>query len=162
MLIVSGAFSAFYVQILAVLVISFVANVIIDSFTDYNLKRVSLCFMIAWFFFGVAIGIIFLSVRPFFPSTVTIIEQVYKHANMIFRGKMFLANSLPAGYLVFFTWNPLFHTIDQARGAAFVNYTPHHTTLSYAVNLSLVLICIGLILEHYARNTVSKSWGKRG
>ena len=160
LLIVAGAISSLYVQILAVLVISFVANVLIDPFTVYNLKRVSLCFMVAWFS-GVAIGIIFLSIRPFFPSTVSIIEQIYKRANMIFSGKMFLANTLPSHMLVFFTWNPLFHTIDQARGAAFVNYTPHHTTLSYAVHLSLVLICVGLMLEHYARITVSESWSKR-
>ncbi len=160
LLIISGAFSALYVQILAVLVISFVANVIIDPFTVYNLKRVSLCFMIAWFS-GVAVGIIFLSLRPFFPSTVTIIEQVYKRANMIFSGKMFLANTLPGSMLPFFLWNPLFHTIDQARGAAFVNYTAHKTSLPYAIYLSLVLICIGLMLEHFARQTVSESWGRR-
>ncbi|MCO4823239.1 hypothetical protein OAC63_00990 [Amylibacter sp.] len=55
----------------------------------------------------------------------------------------------------------LFSHILIVSNAAFVNYTPHHTTLSYAVHLSLVLICIGLMLEHYARNTVSESWGKR-
>lgn len=160
LLIISGAFSALYVQILAVLVISFVANVIIDPFTVYNLKLVSLCFMLAWFS-GVAIGIIFLSLRPFFPSTVTIIEQVYKRANMIFSGKMFLANTMPGYMLPFFTWNPLFHTIDQARGAAFVNYTPHYTSMTYPIYLSLTFICIGLMMEHYSRITVSESWGKR-
>lgn len=160
MLIVSGAVSALYVQVLAVLVISFVANVLIDPFTVYNLKRVALCFMLAWFS-GCAIGIIFLSLRPFFPNFITILEQVYKRANMIFSGKMFLANSLPSSYLVFFMWNPLFHTIDQARGAAFVNYTPHYTTLDYAVYLSLVLICVGMMLEHGGRQFVSESWNSR-
>jgi ABC-type polysaccharide/polyol phosphate export permease len=161
LLILSGALSALYVQILGALVISFVANVLIDPFTVYDLKRVVLCFMIAWFS-GCAIGIIFLSVRPFFPATVTIVEQVYKRANMIFSGKMFLANSLPSTMLPFFLWNPLFHTIDQSRGAAFVNYSPHYTSLSYAVYLSLFLICVGLMLEHFARKTVSESWSKRG
>jgi ABC-type polysaccharide/polyol phosphate export permease len=160
MLIVSGAISALYVQILAVLVISFVANVLIDPFTVYDLKRVALCFMIAWFS-GCAIGIIILSIRPFFPATVTILEQVYKRANMIFSGKMFLANSLPGYMLPFFLWNPLFHTIDQARGAAFVNYTAHRTSLEYAIHLSLVLICLGMMLEHWARKYVSDSWSKR-
>ncbi len=160
LLIVSGAFSALYVQVLAVLVISFVANVLIDPFTVYNMKLVSLCFMLAWFS-GVAIGIVFLSVRPFFPSTVTIVEQVYKRANMIFSGKMFLANTMPGYMLPFFTWNPLFHTIDQARGAAFVNYTPHYTSMTYPIYLSLAFICVGLMLEHYSRITVSESWSRR-
>lgn len=156
----SGVFSALYMQILAVIVISFVANVIIDPFMVYNLKLVSLCFMLAWFS-SVAIGIVFLSIRPFFPTTVTIVEQVYKRANMIISGKMFLSNTLPGYMLPFFTWNPLFQPIDQARSAAFVNNTPHHTSLGYPVYLSLTLICVGLMLEHYSRITVSESWSKR-
>nr|WP_325252156.1 ABC transporter permease [Amylibacter sp.] len=160
MMIVSGALASLYVQILAVLVITFVANVLIEPFTVYNLRRVALCFFIAWFS-GVAIGIIFLSLRPFAPATVKIVEQIYKRANMIFSGKMFLANKLPSSTLVFFTWNPLFHTIDQSRGAAFVNYTAHHTSLDYAIYLSLVLICVGMMLEHFSRNTVSESWSRR-
>jgi ABC-type polysaccharide/polyol phosphate export permease len=159
-IILSGAISSIYTQILGVLVVSFVANVLIDPFTVYNLKRVALCFLISWFA-GVAIGIIFLSLRPFMPATIGIVEQVYQRANMIFSGKMFVANAMPSGYLIMFTWNPLFHTIDQARGAAFVNYTPHHTNLSYPIYLSLAFICIGLMLEHYARQNVSQSWESR-
>ena len=160
MLIVSGAFASLYVQILAVLVITFIANVLIDPFTVYNLRGVTLCFIIAWFS-GCAIGIIFLSLRPFFPATIKIIEQVYKRANMIFSGKMFLANTLPGYMLMWFNWNPLFHTIDQARGYAFVNYTPHYTNLQYPMYLSPVLICVGMMLEHGARTYVSASWSKR-
>jgi len=161
LLIVSGALSSLYVQILSVLVITFIANVVIDPFTVYNLKRVSLCFMLAWFS-GVAIGIVFMSISPFFPASVMMVKQIYQRANMIFSGKMFLANTLPSSMLPFFIWNPLFHTIDQARGGAFVNYTPHHTSMIYPIQISLVFICVGLMLEHYARNSVSESWGKRG
>ncbi len=48
MMIAAGALSSLYIQILAVIVISFVANVLIDPFTVYDLKGVSLCFMLAW------------------------------------------------------------------------------------------------------------------
>ena len=160
MMITAGAISALYVQILAVLVISFVANVIIDPFTVYNLKYVSLCFLVAWFS-GCAIGIIFLSITPYFPNAMQIITQIYKRANMIFSGKMFLANTLPSYMLPFFVWNPLFHTIDQARGAAFVNYFPRYTSLEYAVYLSLTLIVVGMMLEHMSRKVVSESWNAR-
>ncbi|MEM6620170.1 MAG: ABC transporter permease [Pseudomonadota bacterium] len=160
LLIVSGALSAIYVQILAVLVITFVANVLIDPFVVHDLKRVSYCFLLAWFS-GVGIGIIFVALRPFFPTAITIIEQVYKRANMIFSGKMFLASNLPGYMLPFFTWNPLFHTIDQARGAAFVNYTAKVTTLWYPIALSLTFILLGMMMEHWARKYVSDSWNAR-
>ena len=160
MMIVSGALSSLYIQILAVIVISFVANVIVDPFTVYNLKGVSLCFIVAWLS-GVAVGIIFLALRPFFPETIKIVSTVYRRANMIFSGKMFLANSIGAFWLPFFTWNPLFHTIDQARGAAFVNYGPRFTTLLYPIYLSLVLILVGMMLEHWSRKYVSESWAAR-
>ena len=29
--------------------------------------------------------------------------------------------------LTIFDWNPLFHTIDQARGFTFINYNPHYS-----------------------------------
>lgn len=80
---------------------------------------------------------------------------------MIFSGKMFLASMMPGHMLVFFIWNPLFHTIDQARGYAFVNYTAKVTTLTYPIALSLSLIMVGMMLEHWARKYASSSWDAR-
>ena len=160
LLIVSGALSSLYIQILAVIVITFVANVIIDPFTVYNLRLTSLCFILAWST-GIGVGILFMALTPFFPETMKIISTVYKRANMIFSGKMFLANSLPTYMLPFFIWNPLFHTIDQARGAAFVNYTPRVTSLMYPVVMTCVLIGLGLMMEHWSRKYFSSHWNKR-
>ena len=160
MLIVAGALSALYTQLLAVIVITFVAYTLINPFTVHDIKGVGVAFALAWFS-GVAIGIIFLSLRPFFPSTVQIVEQIYKRANMIFSGKMFLASSMPGYMLPFFIWNPLFHTIDQARGAAFVNYTAKVTNLTYPIALALVFILVGMMLEHWARKYASESWNAR-
>ncbi len=160
MMIMAGALSSLYIQIFAVLIITFVANVLIDPFTVYNLRRVSLCFMLAWSS-GVAVGIVFLAIAPFLPETAKIAKAVYTRANMIFSGKMFLANMLPSSKLVFFTWNPLFHTIDQARGAAFINYEPRYTTLMYPLCVTLALILIGMMIEHWSRKYVSESWASR-
>lgn len=132
LMMVSGALSSLYVQILAVIVITFVANVLIDPFTVYNLELISFSFFLSWSS-GVAVGILFMSIQPFFPEIMKVVNVVYKRANMIFSGKMFLANTLPSYMLPFFIWNPLFHTIDQARGAAFVNYEPRVTNLTYPI-----------------------------
>ena len=57
-----------------------------------------------------------------------------------------------------FDWNPLFHCIDQARGEMFLNYTPHHTSLTYPLYVSLACLMIGLMGEFVTRNNVSLSW----
>jgi ABC-type polysaccharide/polyol phosphate export permease len=46
---------------------------------------------------------------------------------MLTSGAMFLGNVLPASFLDWVIWNPLFHAVDQARGLAFVNYAPRHS-----------------------------------
>ena len=74
---------------------------------------------------------------------------------------MFLANTMPTSLLVFFTWNPLFHTIDQARGHMFLNYHPRYTSVEYPIKVALVCILIGLMAEFYTRKHVSLSWQKR-
>ena len=80
---------------------------------------------------------------------------------MIAAGKMFVANTLPSYMLVMFDWNPLFHTIDQSRGYAFVDYNPRNSDWEYALYLSLVLIMIGLMGEFYTRKHASASWSAR-
>lgn len=160
MMIVSGALTALYIQVLAIIVIAFIANVLIDPFTVYNLKIVALCLLLAWGS-GIAIGLMFLSLNPYLPETMKIINKIYTRANMIFSGKMVLANTIPSFTLPYFTWNPLFHTIDQARGAAFVNYTAHKTSLMYPVYIICIFVVLGLMLEHWSRKYVSESWAAR-
>ena len=63
--------------------------------------------------------------------------MIYTRANMIVSGKMFVANALPAYILSFFIWNPLYHIIDQSRGFVFINYTPHHSSITYPVWVSI-------------------------
>jgi ABC-type polysaccharide/polyol phosphate export permease len=100
----------------------------------------------AWFS-GVAVGIIFSSLKPWFPGFISILPSIYARANMIASGKMFVANTMPGFMLTMFDWNPLFHAIDQARGFVFTNYNPHYSTISYPMKVSIVLIMVGLMLE---------------
>lgn len=160
MMIISGSLTALYIQVLAIIVIAFIANVLIDPFTVYNLKRLSLCLFLAWGS-GIAIGLMFLSINPYMPETMKVVNKVYLRANMIFSGKMVLANTIPSFMLPFFTWNPLFHSIDQARGAAFVNYTPYRTDIMYPVYIIFTFVILGLMLEHWSRKYVSESWAAR-
>jgi len=158
--IMSSALSTLYLQFLSVLVILFISNVAIAPVVIEDPGGVFLSFILAWFS-GLTIGLIFLSLKPFAPSVATISTTIYSRANMVASGKMFAANNLPAAVLPYFAWNPLFHTIDQARGAAFINYTPHVTSIMYPVYFSSAVLVIGMMGEFFARQYASASWNSR-
>ena len=84
--------------------------------------------------------------------------SIYSRASMIGSGKMFVANTLPSSILVLFAWNPLFHTIDQARGYIFLHYNPHFSDPIHPVIVSLGLVMLGMMGEFYTRKSASISW----
>lgn len=156
----SAALAALFLQVLTMAVILFVTHVAIRTVVIDDPAGTFLAFVLAWFS-GLAIGLIFLAIKPFAPGFTTIATTVYSRANMIASGKMFLANNLPAYMFPYFVWNPLFHTIDQARGAAFINYNPHVTSLSYPIYFSIGLLVVGMMGEFFARQYTSASWASR-
>jgi len=155
--ITSSALSALYIQVLSVVVILFVYHVGWTHITIHDPVGAMGMLLLAWFS-GCAVGMVFLAVKPWFPTFTSVGSQIYARANMIASGKMFVANQTPGYILAFFTWNPLFHCIDQARGFVFVNYTPHHSSIKYALYLSIALFAIGLLGEFYTRRRASLSW----
>ncbi len=161
--IAAAMLSSLYIQVLSLFAILFVYDVAFNPFVMQEIVDPISCMamvILSWFS-GAAIGMVFLAAKPWFPTPVSIISTVYQRANMIASGKMFVANTMPTYMLVMFDWNPLFHTIDQSRGYAFVNYNPRNTNWEYALYLSLVLIMIGLMGEFFTRKHASASWGAR-
>ncbi len=156
--ILAAAFGALYMQLLSALFVLLLYHVIWTPVVLYDPVGVLGMFLLAWFS-GISIGMIFLALKPWFPQFVGIASTVYARANMIASGKMFLANTLPFTMLNMFDWNPLFHTIDQTRGFAFINYNPHYTSISYPLIVSIVLLVLGFMGEHYTRRHASLSWG---
>jgi ABC-type polysaccharide/polyol phosphate export permease len=104
---------------------------------------------------------IFLSASPWQPETVQLLRTIYTRANVICSGKMLLANNTKPNLRALFDWNPLFHTIDQARGFMFLNYTPRYTSIEYALSFGMACIMIGLMAEFFTRQYASASWGAR-
>ncbi len=158
--VTAAALGALYIQVLSMFVILFAYHVAV---TPFDIDRPIAAFgmlLLAWFT-GCAIGLVLLAIKPWFPSFVSIFTIVYQRANMIASGKMFVANTLPTYMLVMFDWNPLFHTIDQSRGYAFVDYNPRNSEWEYAFWLSIVLLMIGLMGEFYTRKHASASWSAR-
>ena len=158
--ITSAAVGALYVQVLSMTMILFVYHV---AFKPLEIDQPVAAFgmlLIAWFT-GFALGMVFLALKPWFPSAVGTLSMIYQRANMIASGKMFVANTLPGFMLPMFEWNPLFHVIDQCRGFAFLNYYPRNTNWEYAVWVGLVFLVLGLMGEFYTRRHASLSWNAR-
>ena len=117
--IASAAMGALYVQTLSVIVI---LGVYAAGWGPISIAEPAGAFgmlLLAWFS-GLAVGLVFLAMKPWAPGFVSLGSSIYARANMIASGKMFVANALPASMLALFDWNPLFHVIDQARGVTFI------------------------------------------
>ncbi len=156
--ITSAALASLYIQVLSVMVILTVYYTVWTPFVVDDPVGAVAMLLLAWFS-GVAVGMVLLAAKPWAPGLVGIFSTIYQRANMIASGKMVLANTLPPSMLLMFSWNPLFHSIDQARGFTFINYNPHNSSVSYPIYVGITLLMIGLLGEFYTRKHASLSWG---
>jgi ABC-type polysaccharide/polyol phosphate export permease len=155
--IAGQAIAALYQQILAVLVILFFYHTVFNP-VEFEFPVQAMGMLILAWISGVGVGMVFKAATPWAPDFFAVLTAVYTSANMIASGKMFLANALPTSKLFWFSWNPLFHVIDQTRGFVFLNYTPHYSNVSYPIWVTFWLIVIGLMGDTFTRQYASASW----
>lgn len=158
--IMGAALGSLYQQTLSAAVILFVYHAAWNPITIDEPVGMMGMFLLSWFA-GVGIGMLFLSMKPWQPEVMGIVVTLYTRANVIASGKMVLANNLAPDRRNWFDWNPLFHTIDQARGFIFLNYTPRYTDYHYAIWYAMICIMLGLMTEFFTRQHASASWNKR-
>ena len=156
----AAALGELYIQILSMAVVLFLYHAAWQPLEIYDPLGALLMLLLSWFS-GVAIGTIFLAAKPWAPKAVGMLSQIYSRVNMFASGKMFVANSLPGFMLPYFDWNPLFHTIDQARGFSFLNYNPHYSSVLYPVVITFACLLVGLMGEFYTRRHASLSWSAK-
>ncbi|MDO5703766.1 MAG: ABC transporter [Paracoccus sp. (in: a-proteobacteria)] len=156
-LISGAALAALYKQMLACIVLMWLYHTIMTPIEMESWLGCLSMLLLSWLC-GCGVGMVFLSLRPWWPKGAGIITMVYQRINMVASGKMFLANTLPGFMLPWFDWNPLFHIIDQSRGFAFINYSPQRTSVEYALWFTVTVIMVGLMAEFVTRNRVSVSW----
>jgi len=158
--IMAASLGTLYIQVLSLVAILFIYHVAI---TPVHIEQPIGAFgmlLLAWFT-GLALGVVLLAIKPWFPTFVSIFTTIYQRANMIASGKMFVANTLPSFMLAMFDWNPLFHCIDQSRGFVFINYAPRNSSIDYPLLVGIIMIMIGLMGEFYTRKHASASWEAR-
>lgn len=154
--IAAAALSVLYLQVLAAIIILFFYHSIFNPITiDQPFQTLGM-FLMSWAS-GVAIGMILLSAMPWAPGLVGLLSTLFRRANMIASGKMFVANSLKPSMLAMFDWNPLFHSIDQGRGFIFLNYVPRNSSIDYPLKVIAVCLVIGLMLEFFTRKYATSS-----
>jgi ABC-type polysaccharide/polyol phosphate export permease len=158
--IASAALSSLYIQVLSMSVVLYVYHAVWGPITIEDPVGAMGMLLMAWFS-GVAVGSVFLALKPWFPDVAGILNTIWSRANMIASGKMFVANMLSFTMMSLFIWNPLFHIIDQTRGFVFLNYFPRYTSLTYPVYVSLGLLAVGLLGEFFTRRHASLSWNAR-
>ncbi len=158
--VVSAALAALYKQTFAAGVIIFCYHALMRPITIHDPVGTMGIFLLAWGS-GAAIGLIFYAAKPWQPDVVGVLTTIFMRANMIASGKMFVANQAAASLRNKFDWNPLYHTIDQARGFMFLNYQPRYTSIEYPIYATLICLMIGLMGQFFTRKHVSASWGKR-
>jgi ABC-type polysaccharide/polyol phosphate export permease len=156
----SAALGALYIQVLSMVSILWIYHAAFQPIAIHDPAGAMGMVLLAWFT-GVAIGMVFLALKPWMPDVVKVTSSIYARANMIASGKMFVANTMPAFLLPFFDWNPLFHAIDQARGFTFINYQPMHTSALYPLWVGLACVALGLMGSFYTRQHASVSWQAR-
>lgn len=158
--IAGAALAELYIQILSVFVILFLYHVI---WTPVQIDRPAGAFamLLCVWFAGAAIGVVFYALKPWAPGAAKLLTTLVTRLNMVASGKFFLANALPSTALPYFMWNPLFQSIDQARGYAFINYNPMHTSPFYALLFALALLFLGMLGEFYTRSRASLSWSAK-
>lgn len=158
--IAGAALGALYLQVLSMVMVLGVYYCAFHPITIYEPVQALAMLLLAWFS-GVAIGMVFRAFKPWQPEIIGIAALVYARANMIASGKMFVANTLTPKLLAYFSWNPLFHVIDQARGFIFINYNPHFSSITYPIYVCIACLMVGLMGEFYTRQHASLSWGAR-
>ncbi len=158
--ITAAAFSQLYIQVLSVVLVLYLYHIAVEPISIYDPAGTFAMLFLAWLS-GLGVGLIFLAMKPWAPQFSAVASQLYSRANMIASGKMFVANMLPHKMLMMFSWNPLFHIIDQARGFAFINYVPHNSNWLYPLIVALSLLILGFLAESFTRKHASISWERR-
>ncbi|MCF6303926.1 MAG: ABC transporter permease [Rhodobacteraceae bacterium] len=154
--IISGALATLFLQTIAIMIILFFVFIFRDGITIYNPKGIVAPLFFAWAS-GVSLGMVFRIAGTVAPGPFGIFSKFYLRAQMISSGKFMPAAYLPASMVAWFSWNPLFHTIDQMRLAVFINYTREITSMAYPIYFTMVCLVIGLMGDLWLRQFVTKS-----
>lgn len=154
------AAGALYKNVFALLIM-FAANYLLRGVYEMHdpLRFIS---VILWCWLGgIAAGTIFLALDRYL-SWGGVLSTTYIRIMFFTSGKFFIASKVGGAIRPYFDWNPLFHLLDQGRGAIFVNYAARTTSMDYAIAVVLILLVVGFLTESYVRRHYNVSHAPGG
>lgn len=154
------AFATLYRMSIAMIILGLINYLLRDFWEMQNGLVLLLVLFTAWIG-GVGVGMIMLAINRYFVWG-NLVQTIYFRISFFTSGKFFVAGHIPNWMHSAMDWNPLFHLLDQARGAIFLNYAATTTSLLYAIGIYYALLCIGFMVEHYVRSTFSVSHAPLG
>lgn len=158
--VAAAALGTLYLQILSACTILYFYHTLWTPITIFDPAGVAAMFLLSWAS-GIGIGMILKAATPWQPELFGVLTALYARANMIFSGKMVLANSATAKMRAIYSWNPLYHCIDQNRGFMFENYHPHFSSIPYPIVMTFIFILLGLMGENFTAKHASASWNAK-
>lgn len=154
--VMAQALAALYLHLFAALVIMLVAELAGFHLGIRHPQGLILPYLLSWAS-GMGMGMILMAIGYSAPLSADLIGTIYIRLQFFTSGKFWAANVIPAGLADYAQWNPLFHIIDQMRGAAFVNYFPKYTSLEYPLVFTGLVLLLGFMLESRLRRGFSLS-----
>lgn len=158
---IGAAIASLWMQAISVAIIMFLYDALWLPLVFQDLAGMSVMILLSWIS-GIGLGLLLTALRPWNPDLSGLLSQLYMRVSMILSGSMFVANAMPEMFLPWFMWNPLFHMVDQARGAAFINYNPWFTSATYAAGMAFAMLVVGALAEYNTRVRASASWFSKG
>lgn len=153
----SAALAGLYIQLLSTFLVLTGYHLLVSRIEIQNPVFAVMLLLAAWVF-GIATGLLLMAVRPWWPRGAPLLMMVVSRANVFFSGKMMVANAMSYTTLKCFDWNPLFHVVDQMRGAVFLNYVPRNSEVPYIFEISAALIAVGMMGEFIGRKRARMAW----
>lgn len=154
--ILGAGIAALYVQAVSVAALGGAYIALVEPVHIEDPLRLGAIFLLGWAS-GLCVGMLFFALKVHSPNFASLVSQAYSRVNLLASGQMFVATTLPAYLLHWFTWNPLFHIIDQARDAAFLNYRSWFTNLEFPAISCVAMLAVGILAERWARRISSLS-----
>ncbi|RMF38311.1 MAG: hypothetical protein D6754_07780 [Alphaproteobacteria bacterium] len=158
--VLSQAFGALYLHLFAALTIIAVAELSGYPLDILSPRGLVLPYLLSWAS-GLGVGMILMAIGHRAPTAADVISTVYIRVQFFTSGKFWAANVMPAYLSDYAIWNPLLHVIDQMRGAAFRNYFPKFTTITYPIAFTAIVLVVGFMTEFWLRRSFSLSQTKR-
>lgn len=154
------AISALYKNVFA-LIILLIANYLLRDVYELQDPLLFISVLFWCWLGGIAAGTIFLALDRYL-SWGGVLSTTYVRIMFFTSGKFFVASKIGGTIRPYFDWNPLFHLLDQGRGAIFLNYGARTTSMSYAITVVLMLLVVGFLTESYVRRHYNVSHAPGG